>query len=71
MKFGVKHYWSATPKKIRKIADSLSASALAVSAYTFAADYKVVAYVVLASAFVGKFISNLFAEEPKTKSNSI
>lgn len=63
MKFGLKQYWKPTPKKIRKFADSLSAAALAVSAYTFMTDYKVVSYVVLASAFVGKFASNLFSEE--------
>jgi hypothetical protein len=63
MKFGFKEYMKPTPKKIRKVADSLSAAALAVSAFTFVSDYKVVAYVVLASAFVGKFLSNLFSEE--------
>lgn len=65
MKFGVKHYWSPTPKSVRKFADSLSAAALAVSSYAFMTDYKVVAYIVLASAFVGKFVSNLFADETK------
>lgn len=65
MKFGMKHYWSPTPKSIRKIADSLSAGALAVSSYAFMTDYKVVAYIVLASAFVGKFVSNLFSDEEK------
>ena len=65
MKFGIKHYWSPTPKSIRKIADSLSAGALAVSSYAFMTDYKVVAYIVLASAFVGKFVSNLFSDEEK------
>lgn len=63
MKFGFKEYWRPTPKKIRKIADSLSAAALAVSAFTFASDYKVVAYIVLAAAFLGKFFSNLFSED--------
>jgi hypothetical protein len=63
MKFGIKGYWKPTPKKIRKIADSLSAAALAVSAYSFASDYKVVAYSILATAFIGKFLSNLFSEE--------
>lgn len=63
MKFGLKQYWKPTPKKIRKLADSLSAAALSVSAYTFMTDYKLVSYVVLASAFVGKFASNLFSEE--------
>ena len=71
MKFGIKQYWKATPKKVRKIADSLSAAALAVSAYTFMTDYKVVAYVVLACAFVGKFVSNLFADEEPEKTNSL
>ena len=68
MKFGIKHYWAPTPKSIRKVADSLSAGALAVSSYAFMTDYKVVAYIVLATAFVGKFVSNLFAEEPKSNS---
>ena len=63
MKFGLKHYWSPTPKIIRKVADSLSAAALAVSSYAFMTDYKVVAYIVLACAFVGKFLSNLFAKD--------
>ena len=67
MKFGMKHYWSPTPKKVRKFADSLSAAALAVSAYTFMTDYKVVAYVVLACAFVGKFLSNLFADDAEQR----
>jgi hypothetical protein len=68
MKFGIKHYWAPTPKSVRKFADSLSAAALAVSSYAFMTDYKVVAYIVLATAFVGKFVSNLFAEEPKSNS---
>jgi hypothetical protein len=63
MKFGIKHYWSPTPKKIKKIADSLSAAALAVSAFSFVSDYKIVAYIILASAFVGKFLSNLFTDD--------
>jgi hypothetical protein len=65
MKFGIKHYWAPTPKSIRKFADSLSAGALAVSSYAFMTDYKVVAYIVLATAFIGKFISNLFTDETK------
>lgn len=63
MKFGLNQYWKPTPKKIRKIADSLSAASLAASAIAFSGDYKVVAYVVLASAFIGKFFSNLFSED--------
>lgn len=62
-KFGVAEYWKPTPKKIRKFADSLSAAALAVSAIAFTNEYKVFAYITLASAFIGKFLSNLFSEE--------
>lgn len=71
MKFGISQYWKPTPKKIRKFADSLSAAALATSSYAFVQDYKTVAYVVLSCAFVGKFMSNLFSEEEKEKSNSL
>lgn len=63
MKFGIKHYWKPTPKKIRKVADSLSAAALAASAIAFSGDHKIFAYVILASAFIGKFFSNLFSED--------
>lgn len=67
MKFGLKEYWKPTPKKIRKFADSLSAASLAASGIAFASDYKIVAYVVLASAFIGKFLSNLFSEDKTEK----
>lgn len=63
IKFGMDGYWKPTPKKIRKIADSFSAAALAASAFSFTADHKVAAYIILASAFVGKFLSNLFSED--------
>lgn len=63
IKFGINGYWKPTPKKIRKVADSLSAAAIAASAFSFTADYKVAAYTILVSAFVGKFLSNLFSEE--------
>jgi hypothetical protein len=63
MNFGFKEYFKPTPKKVRKIADSLSAAALAASGFAFVQDYKVFAYIVLSSAFVGKFLSNLFSED--------
>lgn len=63
LKFGWGHYWKPTPKKIRKFADALSAAALTVSAIAFTSEHKVFAYITLASAFIGKFLSNLFAEE--------
>jgi hypothetical protein len=71
MKFGISEYWKPTPKKVRKFADSLSVAALAASTIGFAQDYKVVAYVTLSSAFVGKFLSNLFSDDEPIKSNSL
>ena len=67
MKFGWNSYWKPTPKSIRKFADSLSAASLAASGIAFASDYKIVAYVVLASAFLGKFLSNFFADDNITE----
>lgn len=69
MKFGLSEYWKPTPHKIRKIADSLSAGALAVSSYSFANDYKGIAYGILACAFIGKFASNLFSDEKENKAS--
>lgn len=67
MKFGFSEYMKPTPKKVRKLADSLSAAALATSGIAFAQDYKIIAYVVLVAAFTGKFFSNLFSEETDGK----
>jgi hypothetical protein len=67
MKFGFSEYMKPTPKKVRKLADSLSAAALATSGIAFAQDYKVIAYVVLVAAFAGKFFSNLFSEDTDVK----
>jgi hypothetical protein len=63
MKFGLSEYMQPTPKKVRKLADSLSAAAIATSGIAFTQDYKVMAYAVLVAAFAGKFFSNLFSED--------
>ena len=67
MKFGISEYMKPTPKKVRKIADSMSAAALATSGIAFTQDYKAIAYVVLVAAFTGKFFSNLFSEDTDGK----
>ena len=69
MKFGLSQYWKPTPKKVRKIADSLSLAALATSSIGFAQDYKEIAYITLSCAFIGKFLSNLFSEDNSTIDN--
>ena len=60
-------YWSPTPKKIRKFADSLLAGAMTVSTISFVNDYKTIAMVVLIAAGIAKFLSNFFTEDvPET-----
>jgi len=63
MKFCLKSYWAPTPKKIRKIADSLLGSAMLLSSFAFVNDYKTIAIVVMITAGVAKFFSNFFADD--------
>jgi hypothetical protein len=63
MKFCLNSYWAPTPKKIRKIADSLLASAMLVSSFAFVNDYKTIAIVVMITTGVAKFVSNFFADD--------
>lgn len=68
MKFGLKYYFKPTPKKIRLIGDSLAAASLFVSGMTLMEGYKEIAIFIAVSGWVGKFISNLFADaDPKTE----
>jgi hypothetical protein len=62
MKLSIKGYWQPTPKIIRKIADSLLASAMLVASISFVNDYKTIAIVVLIVAGISKFFSNFFTK---------
>lgn len=66
MKFSWKGYWSPTPTGIRKIADSLLASATLVSGYALMSDHPKLATIVMIVAGVTKFISNFFTKEDNT-----
>lgn len=70
MKFGTKHYWASTPKKIKKIADAV------LGAVTFAGGILALngkpelATGVFVTGIIAKFVSNLFGEDtpaPETK----
>jgi hypothetical protein len=68
MKFGLKYYFKPTPKKIRLIGDSLAAASLFVSGMTLMEGYKEIAIFIAVSGWVGKFLSNMFADaDPQTK----
>lgn len=70
MKFGLKYYFKPTPKKMRLIGDSLAAASLFVSGMTLMEGYKEIAIFIAISGWVGKFLSNMFADanaETKTE----
>jgi hypothetical protein len=69
MKFGFGQYFQPTPKKIRAAADALvAATTFGGSVIVLNGDPKV-GTVVFIVGVVAKFISNLFAENEKKKSN--
>lgn len=63
LKFGWEHYWTPTPKGIRKLADSLLAGAITVSTFAFVNDHPAVATVIMIVAGIAKFASNFFSED--------
>ena len=63
-KFGFKHYFKPTPKRIRIFGDSLAASAVFFASYAAINGMPVLGTIVLLSGWAGKFISNFFTDEP-------
>jgi hypothetical protein len=59
-----KSYFKPTPKRFRIIGDSLASASVFVSSFAIMHDMKGIAIFILASGWVGKFITNFFAEEP-------
>lgn len=61
--FSFKGYFSPTPKKFRVIGDSLASASVFVSGYAMLNDMKSVALFVIATGWVGKFLTNFFTEK--------
>ena len=70
MKFGLKYYWHPTPKKIRLFGDSLAAASVFVSTMTILEGHKELAIAVSVSGWVGKFLSNMFADDNQKADNN-
>lgn len=70
MKFGLKYYWHPTPKKIRLFGDSLAAASVFVSTMTILEGQKEISMIVFISGWVGKFLSNMFADDDKKADNN-
>ena len=68
-KFGFKHYFKPTPKRIRILGDSLAAASTLASSIAILGGHPYVGTVMLVSGWVGKFISNFFTDEVSTDQN--
>lgn len=62
MKFGWKHYFAPTPKRIRVLGDSLAAAGTFGAGIVVLNGHPVVGTIVMVVAIVGKFISNFFTD---------
>lgn len=65
MKFGWKHYWEPTPKRVRQVADGIaSASVFAGTIASMNGNAKM-GTAVFITGFVSKIISNFFTDVTK------
>ena len=65
MRFGWKHYFSPTPKRMRVLGDSLAASGTFGAGIIVLNGHPILGTIVMAIAIFGKFISNFFTDEPQ------
>jgi len=62
--FSMKSYWAPTPKKVRKIGDSLLGIFSITSMSSMFMDNKTLAIISLIVGVIGKVLTNFFSEEP-------
>lgn len=67
----LKSYFKPTPKRFRVLGDSLASASVMISSYAILNDMKSVAILVLASGWLGKFLTNFFTDTdtPETSTN--
>lgn len=58
-------YYSPTPKKWRKLGDSLLAVSTMVTTYAIAEEMKALSLIALGIGVIGKFLTNFFTEDDK------
>lgn len=63
MKFGLKHYFEPTPKRMRVFGDSLAAAGTFGASIVILNGHPVAGTVIMVVAVIGKFISNFFKDE--------
>lgn len=67
MKFGFSHYFKPTPAKFRKFGDTLLAVSTFVAGYAMTQNIQWIALTGLGVGVLGKFITNMFAENEPAK----
>lgn len=63
MRFGWKHYFKPTPKRIRVFGDSLAAAGTFGASIVILNGHPLAGTIVMVIAVIGKFISNFFSED--------
>jgi hypothetical protein len=61
-KFGWKHYFAPTPKRIRILGDSLAAAGTFAASIAILNGHATSGTVIMIVAVIGKFISNFFTD---------
>ena len=59
----INKYWQPTPKKWRKIGDSLLAISLFATPYPIVTSDKALAIIFLTVGIIGKFLTNFFTDD--------
>lgn len=65
IKFKIKSYYEPTPAKMRKLGDSLLGVSQFLTGYAIVMEEKWLAFTCIAIGTLGKFMTNLFTEEPE------
>ena len=63
MKFGWKHYFSPTPKRMRVLGDSLAAAGTFGAGIVILNGNPALGTIIMSVSIIGKFISNFFTDE--------
>lgn len=62
MKFGWKHYFAPTPKRVRILGDSLAAAGTFGAGIVVLNGHPLAGTIIMVVAIIGKFISNFFTD---------
>ena len=67
----MKRYYAPTPKWALKLGDALLAVSSSITMYAIAENNDTMAYIVLITGVLGKFLTNLFSEDGEVNSMAL